>query len=59
VLMRMHPKFVTHAGVFIGHGKIIHAMAMTGVTISRVASMKGRITGYYRHIHKVTEPCSK
>ena len=51
-LMRMHPKLITHAGVFIGNNRIMHTTASTGVIISRVDALKSRITGYYR-------PCSR
>lgn len=59
VLVRMHPKLITHAGVFIGHGKIIHTMSMTGVVISRISALRSRITGYYRYIHEEKQVCSK
>ena len=49
VLMRMHPKLITHAGVYVGGNRIIHTMRMTGVIMSRVDGLKSRITGYYRY----------
>ena len=48
VIMRIHPILITHAGVFIGGGKVIHTTAGTGVIISRIAALKNRIVGYYR-----------
>lgn len=48
VLMRMHPKLITHAGVFIGDNRIIHTMASTGTITSRMDVLANRITGYYR-----------
>ena len=52
VLMRMHPKLITHAGVFVGGNCIIHTTAGTGIIRSRVNALKSHITGYYR-------PCSR
>jgi len=49
VLMRLHPGLVTHAGVWIGHGRIIHALEGAGVVVSRVGMLKSRIVGYYRY----------
>ncbi len=48
-LMRMHPKLITHAGVYVGGNRIIHTMKMTGVIMSRVDGLRSRITGYYRY----------
>ena len=50
VLMRMHPVLITHAGVFIGNGKIIHTMKGTGVIMSRASALQSRIVGYYRYV---------
>ena len=50
VLMRMHPKFVNHAGVFIGNNRIIHTMRRMNVVLTRVDAIKTRITGYYRYV---------
>ncbi len=52
VLMRMHPKLITHAGVYLGEDKIIHTMKHTGAIISRIRVLKSNIAGYYR-------PCSQ
>ena len=49
VLMRMHPKLITHAGLYVGGNRIIHTMKMTGVILSRIDGLKSRITGYYRY----------
>ncbi len=48
VLMRMHPRYITHAGVFLGRNKIIHTTKGTDAIMSRVDALKSRITGYYR-----------
>ena len=50
VLMRMHPKLITHVGVYIGHNRIIHTMKMTGIITSRASALKSRIVGYYRYV---------
>jgi len=34
VLFKNHPKFVNHAGVYIGNNKFIHCLEKTGVVIS-------------------------
>lgn len=48
VLMRMHPIFITHAGVYIGNNRIIHTMKGTDAIISKASSLKTHIVGYYR-----------
>jgi len=48
VLMRMHPALITHAGVYIGDGRIIHTMESTDSVISKVGRLKNTIVGYYR-----------
>lgn len=48
VLMRMHPRLITHAGVFVGGNRIIHTTKSTNAVISRVNVLKSHITGYYR-----------
>jgi len=50
VLMRMHPKLITHVGVYMGHNRIIHTMKMTGIITSRASALKSRIVGYYRYV---------
>ena len=50
VLMRMHPKYVTHAGVYIGENRIIHTMKMTGVITSLATALERVIAGYYRYV---------
>ncbi|MDD4985036.1 MAG: NlpC/P60 family protein [Dehalococcoidales bacterium] len=47
-LMRMHPRLVNHAGVYIGHGTIMHTTKGTGVITSRQTALKTRIVGYYK-----------
>ena len=49
-LMRMHPKYITHAGVYIGGNQIIHTMKMTGVIVSKCTALRSRIEGYYRYV---------
>ena len=48
VLMRMHPKLITHAGVYVGNNRIIHTMKCMGTVMSRATSLQSRIAGYYR-----------
>ena len=48
VLMKMHPVYVTHAGVLIKDGRVIHTMEDTGVIISKVSTLRKTIEGYYR-----------
>ena len=50
VLMRMHPKYVTHAGVYIGENRIIHTMKMTGVITSLTTALERVIAGHYRYV---------
>jgi len=50
VMMRIHPKYVTHAGVFVGDNRVIHTMQATGVVLSNIGSLRSRITGYYRYV---------
>lgn len=50
VLMRMHPAFITHAGVYIGDSRIIHTTQYTGAVISKVGMVQSRIAGYYRYV---------
>ncbi len=48
VLMMMAPGYVTHAGVYLGDGKIMHTMEKTGVVVSTVKRLERVITGYYK-----------
>ena len=50
VLMRIHPKYVTHVGAYLGDGRIIHTMENTGVVISRATALRNMIVGYYRFV---------
>ena len=50
VLMRMHPKLITHAGVLIKNNRIIHTTKSTGCIISRAQALQSRIEGYYRYV---------
>ncbi len=47
--IRNNPKMVTHVGVYIGDGKVIHIMKKTGVIIQRIEPfLKPRIAGFFR-----------
>ena len=48
VLMSIHPVLVTHAGVYIGHNKIIHTMENANTVISKTGLLGKHIVGYYR-----------
>lgn len=48
VLIRIHPILVTHAGVFIGHNRVIHTIENTNTVISKVGVLGNHIVGYYR-----------
>lgn len=50
VLMRMHPQYITHAGVYLGYNRIIHTTKSTNAIFTRVDAIKGRIAGYYRYV---------
>jgi len=50
VLMHMHPVFITHVGVLVGRGRILHTTRDTGVVISRTVGMNSQIVGYYRYV---------
>ena len=49
VLMRIHPKYITHAGVYIGGGKIIHTRKTVGAIITPTSTLRNQIVGYYRY----------
>ena len=49
VLMRMHKKYITHAGVYIGKGQILHTTGATNAVMARIDSLKPVIVGYYRY----------
>ncbi len=48
VLMSIHPILTTHAGVYIGHNKIIHTMENSNTVISKTGLLGKHIVGYYR-----------
>ena len=50
VLMRIHPKYITHAGVYVGNNKIMHTMEKTGVVMVRASTLRNQIAGYYRYV---------
>jgi cell wall-associated NlpC family hydrolase len=52
VLIKNHPVYVNHVGVYIGDGRVIHTDSATGVIISHITErLKQRITGYYRRVN--------
>ncbi len=48
--MRVHPKYISHCGVYIGAGQFIHSLADQGVIISMLNDplWKSKIEGFYR-----------
>jgi cell wall-associated NlpC family hydrolase len=52
VLMKQHPVFTQHVGVYIGDGKFIHASLHKGVTIDRLndALYRTGIKGFYEYV---------
>lgn len=50
VLISIHPKYIDHAGVYIGKEGILHTTAATGAVLSRISTMENRIRGYYRYV---------
>lgn len=50
VLMRIHPRYITHAGVYVGNGKIMHTMEKTGVVMSKASTLRNQIIGYYKFV---------
>jgi cell wall-associated NlpC family hydrolase len=51
VLMKQHPVFTQHVGVYIGEGKFIHASLSKGVTVDRLIDpiYKNGIKGFYKY----------
>lgn len=49
VVIRNHPKFTNHCGVFVGNGKFIHTLEKTNAIISDVNSpiWKTKIVGFF------------
>ena len=43
----METGWANHVGIYIGHGRFIHAYRKTGVVIDRIDRWKARIIGYY------------
>lgn len=50
VLMRLHPKYINHAGVYVGRNRIMHTTLDTKVVRVPVSSLKRAIVGYYRYV---------
>jgi len=50
VLMRIHPKYINHAGVYIDGDRIIHTTEATGVIISKRSQLKNSIAGFYQYV---------
>ena len=48
VLMRVHPIYVTHAGVLLGGNRVIHTIQNANTVITRVGLLKHRTAGFYR-----------
>lgn len=48
--MRVHPKYISHCGIYIGAGQFIHSLHDQGVIISNLNDplWKSKIEGFYR-----------
>jgi len=51
VVIRNHPKFVNHCGVYVGEGKFIHTLEKTNAIISEVNSplWRRKIVGFFKY----------
>ncbi len=50
VVMKMHPKYIAHVGVYVGDGRILHTTAGTGAILSKITTLQRRIVGFYRYV---------
>ena len=50
VLMKMHPKYIAHVGVYVGDGRILHTTEGTGAILSKITTLQRRIVGFYRYV---------
>ena len=48
VLMRIHPRYANHVGVYIGKGRIMHTRQDTGAIISKCSELRSHIEGFYQ-----------
>jgi len=48
VLMRIHPEYITHVGVYLGDNLVLHTMEHTGAVLMQRDMLRNRIVGYYR-----------
>lgn len=49
VIVRVHPKFVSHLGVYIGYGKFIHALKTIQIDRTNDPKWAKRIQSYARY----------
>ena len=50
VVMKMHPKYIAHVGVYVGDGRILHTTEGTGAILSKITTLQRRIVGFYRYV---------
>lgn len=54
VVIKTHPVFVQHVGVYVGDGKFIHTSSKTNVCRNKVTDLiwSRRIKGFYKYVGK-------
>ena len=50
VVLKMHPKYIAHVGVYVGDGRILHTTEGTGAVLSKITTLQRRIVGFYRYV---------
>lgn len=49
LMFQIIPKFVSHCGIYLGHGKFIHITSRTSVTVEQLAlGWQDKLRGIYR-----------
>lgn len=49
-LMRLHHRYINHAGVMVSHNHILHTTEKTGSVLSVSRPLKPFIVGYYEYV---------
>ena len=50
VLMQIHQKYITHAGVLVSRNRLLHTTKCTGSILTRLDAIKSHVIGYYRYV---------